>query len=315
MEIIKTNQIIVPKQLYIGDRAELRCTFNSDQSYLRESVLKSEAVKLDLSGFSQNIDQTQYDITGVQLLSSGADYYTLVVSFIPWTTNRIDFPEFDLGLAFNANASQQIIRFDPVNVIALAEGENISLHDAENPLLLPGTYYQLVGGGIFTLALIVILIRLIVKRQQVALFFKNRKLMRKYRKNQKLTEKLLLKLSDDEELSSHDVAEEMQKILRNYLEVRFDYPFTRCLTSELMDGFFKATLHLLSEEKENAFVEIATTFTRTDFIRYSKEASFNGGEKQILIQKIIQNIDIIETPETEKAPDFDEEADKGGENA
>lgn len=315
MEIIKTNQIMVPKQLYIGDRAELRCTFNSDQSYLRETVLKSETVKLDLSGFSQNIDQTQYDITGVQLLSSGADYYTLVVSFIPWKTGRIDFPEFDLGAAFNANASQQIIRFDSVNVTPLTEGETSTLRDAESPMLLPGTYYQLIGGGIFSFVLIILIIRLIVKRQQVALFFKNQKLLRKYRKNKRHTEKLLLKLSDDEELSSHDVAEEMQKILRNYLEVRFDYPFTRCLTSELMDGFFKATLHLLSEEKENAFVEIATSFTRTDFIRYSKDASFNGGEKQILIQKIIQNIEIIEATESEKSPDFDEEAENGGYNA
>ncbi|MCQ2587381.1 MAG: hypothetical protein MJ174_04630 [Treponema sp.] len=308
MEVIQTSQILLPKQIYIGDRGELQCSFSSDLSFLREAVLKSDRIELDVSGFSRNIDETQFQITNIYIASSGADYYTLSVSFIPWKTGRIDFPEFDLDLAFGITGAQHIIRFEPIQIISLIENEsNSTIRDAESPMLLPGTTIQLWSYGIAGFIIIIIGIRLIVKHREVALYFKNKKLLKKYKKNKKQALKKLYNLMEDSELPSHDIAEQIQQIIRNYLEVRFDYPFTHALTSELMNCFYKATLHLLSSEKEDAFIGIASTFTRTDYIRYSKDASFHGGEKESLISKIIRNIEIIETPEENKSPDLKEE--------
>lgn len=306
MEVLQSNQILVPKQIYIGDRAELHCSFNSDAVFLRNALMDSSVVVLDQSGFARNIEETQFEVTHIQLQTSGANYYTLVISFIPWKTGRIEFPEYDIGTALRTTEAESILRFEPIQVTSLIEGETTSIREAENPMLLPGTVHKLWLTGISLLILIAIIIRVIVKRKDLALFFKNQKLLRKYRKNKKQTEKVLYKLMDDTELPSHDVAEEIQKVVRNYLEIRFDHPFTHLLTSELMNGFYKATLHLLSPEKEDAFIGIANTFVRTDFIRYSKDASFKGGEKEEIIAKIIRNIEIIEAQEPDKSPDYDE---------
>lgn len=309
MDVIQTNQIVIPKQLYIGDRAELRCTFNSDLEFLRNAVLKSNQIFLDMSGFTRNISPADLEITKIQFLSSGADYYTLEISFIPWKTGTIEFPEFDLGQAFGTEPFKNVLKFQSVQITSLIEGDSsATLRNSESPILLPGTKYKLAGAGIALLILLVVLIHLFIKRKEVSLYIKNQILLHKYRINKKLTEKKLRNLMGDIEMDSHDIAEEIQKILREYLEFRFDYPFTHALTSELMDGFYKATQHLLSSQKEDAFVEIASTFTRTDYIRYRKGASFNMGEKEALISKIIENIEIIETPDADKSPDYDENA-------
>ena len=119
MEVIQTKQDLLPKQIYIGDRAELRCSFSSDLTFLRNAVLQSDTITLDLAGFARNIPESELQITNVRLASSGADYYTLSISFIPWKTGKIEIPEFDLGVAFETTPSQNIIRFEPLEVNSL----------------------------------------------------------------------------------------------------------------------------------------------------------------------------------------------------
>ena len=41
MQIITSQQILVPKKVYIGDTAELRCTFNSPDAALK-ALTRSE---------------------------------------------------------------------------------------------------------------------------------------------------------------------------------------------------------------------------------------------------------------------------------
>ena len=91
--------------------------------------------------------------------------------------------------------------------------------------------------------------------------------------------------------------------MRNYLEVRFAYPFTRAATAEIAKGWQTVTGGLLSETKEEAFGEIAASFIRTDFIRYSQNAHFLENEKIDLIKNLIKQIEILETEEQEKSSD------------
>ena len=101
------------------------------------------------------------------------------------------------------------------------------------------------------------------------------------------------------EVSDPQFAEKYQHIMRNYMEVRFGFPFTKTVTSELMKGFYQATGQLLSENKENAFGQLAASFIRTDYIRYSKasDSNFGENEKKELIEKAIAGITTIETVE------------------
>ena len=101
--------------------------------------------------------------------------------------------------------------------------------------------------------------------------------------------------------SDKAAAEKIQKALRNYLEVRFDYPFTRTVTSDIMAGWQSVTGGLCSDKKEEAFGEIAACFIRTDYIRYSKGGAFEKDELVKLVDKLVLIIETLEKPEEASA--------------
>ena len=64
-----------------------------------------------------------------------------------------------------------------------------------------------------------------------------------------------------------------------------------------MPGFYKATNSVLSSQKEEAFGDIAASFIRTDYIRYSNDGAFKNGEKKELITNLINKIENLEKEE------------------
>lgn len=297
MATISPQQILMPKKVYIGDTAELRCTFNSPNQTLK-NLTSQGTIKLPL--VSQTSTE-EYVIKDITLVPAGVDFYQLTITFVPWKTGELIFPPMEI------EGTDTILEFQPLQIVSLISSENTStttLHDTAAPLLLPGTAYKLYGTLAAILLILIILIRLFVKRKSLIFYINNKRLLKKYKKNKKQTKRALYKIADTADQSDFNeksAAENIQKILRNYLEVRFDYPFTRTVTSDIMTGWQKATGGLSSETKEEAFGEIAATFIRTDFIRYSKEGSFEKDELVKLVEKLVLTIETLEKPEEEHA--------------
>ena len=292
MASFSVQQILIPKKVYIGDQAELRCTFNSPSTELKQLVNKECNGQTELSLVS--LESSDYDIKSVTLSSAGVDFYQLSVNFIPWKTGEIQFPPLTI------DGTDLIVEFHPVQIVSVVSTDSnnaTTLRDTASPLLLPGTTYKLYGALTALIIILIVLIRIIIKRKNIQFFLETKRLQRKYKKNKKQTIRALRQISD--ETSDSETAALIQKIMRNYLEVRFDYPFTNATTSELMKGWQKVTGGLLSDSKEEAFGDIAACFIRTDFIRYSKGTQFNENEKFELIQKLIDRIEILEKEEGE----------------
>lgn len=287
MQIITAQQILLPKKVYIGDMAELRCTFNSPDSALKSLTSQGTAA---LSTASFDSEASDYVIKDVTLSPAGVDYYQLTISFVPWKTGDLQFPPMTI------EGSNLILEFQPVQIVSLISNDSsgtATLHDSAAPLLLPGTAYKLYGALAAFILLLIILIRIIVKRKSLLFYINQKRLLKRYKKNKKRTIKLLNQLA--KKTADAAAAEEIQKIMRSYLEVRFDYPFTRTVTSELMKGWHAVTGDLLSDSKEDAFGEIAAAFIRTDYIRYSKRGAFKEGELGELIKKLSDCIEILES--------------------
>ena len=88
MIYIQSQQSTFPKAIYIGDKAELRCSFSSGAALSTGS--------LSAENFSQSLDFSLYDINEITLQKTGTDYYTLVINFIPWRTGIVAFPDYEI---------------------------------------------------------------------------------------------------------------------------------------------------------------------------------------------------------------------------
>lgn len=301
---IDTQQILLPKKVYIGDSAELRCTFNSNSLYLKDFV-GSESVSLSLNAFTQELNSQDYNIQKITLSSAGVDYYQLSITFVPWKTGTIILPPYNVSANFDTSnpltsfslADQIEINFEPVNIVSIVEQNQVQgLSPSAPPMLLPGTSYKLYSALIIFVLFILLLIRSITKREQIAFFIRHKKLLWKYKKNRRLTiralESLLKPVSKKNPAKNDkEFAEALQKILRNYLEVRFEYPFSKTVTSGFMGAFHKIFggtedfSSLMSEEKENACIKMTGIFTRSDYIRYSAGAVLDEAERRNIIEE------------------------------
>lgn len=301
---IDTQQILLPKKVYIGDSAELRCTFNSNSLYLKDFV-GSESVSLSLNAFTQELNSQDYNIQKITLSSAGVDYYQLSITFVPWKTGTIILPPYNVSANFDTSnpltsfslADQIEINFEPVNIVSIVEQNQVQgLSPSAPPMLLPGTSYKLYSALIIFVLFILLLIRSITKREQIAFFIRHKKLLWKYKKNRRLTiralESLLKPVSKKNPAKNDkEFAEALQKILRNYLEVRFEYPFSKTVTSGFMGAFHKIFggtedfSSLMTEEKENACIKMTGIFTRSDYIRYSAGAVLDEAERRNIIEE------------------------------
>ena len=228
---VDSHQVLVPQNVYIGDTAELRVSFVSEKA---EKLLKGQSsVELPLSNFTEELNFQEYQIEKINLITSGPNNYTFVITFIPWKTGNIKFPQYALMSEENLE-----LKFENVSISSLIKDESVGLQGQNAPLLLPGTVYKIYGILVGVILVLLILIRLIVKRDSVAASIKKRKLIKKYKKNKKETLKNLGKLLKKNEISDVDFAAEIQRLIRNYLEVRFEVPFTKTVSSEIKEKFY-----------------------------------------------------------------------------
>ncbi len=296
MIYIQTKQSVFPKAIYIGDVAELRCSFTSDSV-----VVKGPA---STQAFTQPLDLSVYDIKEISVQPVAAQQgeagnYNLVIKFVPWRTGKLALPDYELqGVG--------TIHFEPIEILSLVEQQNISsLRSYSSPLLLPGTAYKIYAGIAVFIVLLVLLIRLIIKWRSVVFWFKNTKLKRRYARTKKNTIRALKALEEKASGGSSDseTCTMLQKIMREYLELRLDYPFTKTLTSEMSAAFNTATCGLADEKRYSAFENIISVFVRTDFIRFSDsaDATFKSGELSEHINTLISAIDAIESEGGENA--------------
>ena len=289
MSDIKIQQVLLPKQVFIGDKAELHCTFNSANEGLKELTAKGSCT-LPLEAFTQGLDFSNFEVKQILLSQTGQDYYQLTISFVPWQTGSLQFPP----LAIQDSRNTFFLEFQPVEISSILEEKKISsLKESQAPLLLPGTSYKIYGLLLIFTILLIIIIRLIVKRRSLSFFVKRMLLDFKCWRNKKNTERKLKSLLIDQKLSDKDWAEKVQKTLRHYLSVKFQLDFSKKTTSEILPAIFEVTAGLL-EEKNESLARITEIFMRTDYVRYSGHNELLKNEKKEVTDDLLKAISIIE---------------------
>ncbi len=292
------HQVLIPHTVYVGDTAQLNISFSTNIDFFEGSNPKENSKNLSLQNFTLPLDDSKYTVKNITLIKNGKTSgtqisYTISFIFSPWITGKIKLPAYKLENDFMIIPSE-------ISIDSIFTAPKISRKFVENkgPLLIPGTTYRIIFKLISFIIFAILIITALINWQTISLFCKNQKLRFLYKRNMKHTFSSLNQI-ETSNASAKTKAEEIQKTMRNYLTIRFGYKFTNCGTTEIYSGFQNIFQGLLSEKKEDAVDNLTGIFTRTDFIRYSKNGTFENNELGNMIQFLKEIISTFEKEETE----------------
>ena len=305
------QQVLVPRNVFVGDRAELRCTFQSSVDFFAmapASRIEDGVVLLDHEAAVFARHAEEYTVEHAVLQKAGTTC-TLIITFVPWRTGAISFDEFDLAALCGASAGEAAFPVRPslVEISSLADKVAASaVRPPLPPLLLPGTSYVLwvgillillllVGTG-FLLARFSALVRCVSGIRENAGFYWNA------RSAQRRLSVLGRKKCPDIQFAG-----QWQAVMRAYLSYRFGISFSSVTARGIAPLITRRTGDMLDIEQDNALSSLTALFIRTDYIRFAggsidsrllpaaeHEAVFAPGERERIIALSCQAIAALE---------------------
>lgn len=303
------QQLVLPKEVYIGDKVQLQYTFNSAVDFFAladPQHISGDTLYLNpaLKPFAD--PEGRYSVSEISLYRNGMSY-TLLISFVPWITGDLVFPEFDLsaccreldsvivkksgttddekksGENAGENSESEVasaesnpavypISIQPVEVLSMVESLGaVGLRPPVAPLLLPGTKYVLWILIVVGIILLFGVCFVLAKIRAIQEFFFNVRERLGLIRMSKLTKRRLKKLGA-KNCSDAEFATEWQSIMRSYLDSRFGVPFGSVTTKRIASVIFNVTGGMLSDSQENSILNIVSLFTRTDYIIFAQNS-------------------------------------------
>ena len=304
------SQMVFPKKIFVGDTAELRVTFNSNVDFFpNEENLDEKTLIVEKLPFS--LDNEEFTLTKAVIQRNGA-FYAVVLTFMPWKAEMIDFPEFDLISAVFGTVSSVpfVINPEPFEVSSvLQKNAETSLSPLHAPLLAPGTVYILYACIIVFILLVAFVVQLVLRWQSICEGFKERKIKRLYNRNARGTLRQFRKLEkNSSKINDISFCLAVQRIFRHYLSVRFGKSFDVLSSDQIIPVFEELTAGTMSDFfRENVF-SVTELFRRADYIRFAHDsldskrkpeetysASLQDGERSVMIENSRTIIKAFET--------------------
>lgn len=286
--IYAQNTSLVPKDVYVGDEAEIRFSFAWEGNIFAADKEQS-ASSLNTADFDESLDNA-YTVKSMHIKPS-ANGYVLSIIFIPWQVGFLDIPPFDLSMTFDIARKPLLIDIPEVYIQSIVEktGEK-NIRPPTGPVIIPGTTYVVLGiiVAIFTVCVLILILLLRLTPVTVAIknFFRQIWATQNFRK----TTRALIRLEKQSAILPSDAfAAKLSVIIRCYLEGRFIHPFTAETTSSLMTVFNRLFAGTASNKTEDFMQNLYEVCARCDFLRYAgpeiKHAPLSTEERLSLIEK------------------------------
>ncbi|MCQ2611660.1 MAG: hypothetical protein MJ169_07905 [Treponema sp.] len=268
------TQVLLPVEVFVGDQAEIRCTFRSAIDFFpgEEHVDRKE-----LANPFVGLEDT-FSVVRSQLIREDMQY-SLSVYIIPWKTGIIEFPTFNLNKALgivNEDGTDEAtfsISFEPIEIKSIVEKTgNSQMMPPVPPIIVPGTTYVIFGLVVLAVIILIFLLRFLLKFQQIRRSWHNYLMSRAYKKNADAAVKKIKKLNKNTKISDAEFCQELQAIVRAYLEFRFDRRFTAISSGAVRQVFKQICADDIPDDIEEAVEDISAMFVRTDYIRYAHDS-------------------------------------------
>lgn len=311
-----TLQVMVPRDVFIGDSGQIQYSFRSPVDFFvfTETVASNnETLEIDLKPEDFLEDPVSCRVIKTTLSRTGINY-NLCITFVPWKTGMIKFKKFNLEeicARSKENYSADFnIEFTPVMILSLAEKLGAkTLRPPKAPEVLPYTNYYLWFFLVLAVTLFSLLCIAIIRLPELIRKWRLLKAKIGFYKNAVKTKRhlniLLRKKIEDDEFSR-----QWQMIVRAYLEYRFRAPFASVTCRNIELKIMQITGGMMSGSQESAVEKLTGLFVRTDYIRFASgsidskmlpmeehKAGFVDGEKKSLIASTHKIIDAFEKEE------------------
>lgn len=320
------GQVLMPLEVYVGDRAEIRYTFRSAIDFFSgDKSIEKKELKNPFVGLEDN-----FSVVKAELYQNDMDY-TLRFVIIPWKTGTISFPSFNLnsalgiktesagseGTAKSTSAStvpEFYVALYPIQIKSIVEKtDNHQMMPPVPPIIIPGTTYVIFLIALGAVIFLILFFRVLLKFNSIKNKWKLYLKKRAYKRNAEDALKKIKKLYKNTKSSDIEFCTGLQNITRNYLEFRFDYRFTAISSSKFRSAFEKICFGDIPSEIAFSVEDLAAMFVRTDYIRYAHDsidsqlyppsehqAALAKTERKSLTEMVIKAIDCFETNEAQE---------------
>lgn len=275
-------QIFMPETACVGDLAELRYIFHTDEDILGGGATHGD-LPTDLPAFAAQGDRCT--VLSASLDRFGSEY-TLSLSLVGWKVGQIAFMPFALG--------SHTVQLEPVEINSIVEKTGAQgFRPPSPPLVVPGTTAVLAALAAVFLLLLAAATFALFHIPAIAAFFARSRAQRRARRNMRAALKKLRALATRRDASDDgSFCAAVQHILRGYLSERFVIPFAAVETSGLYAAVSGLCGGTLDEAQDAMMEELLYLFNRTDYIRYA-HADLQAGEKEILLSVAVDAVESI----------------------
>lgn len=281
-----SNPILIPREVFVGDTAELSFTIDTVFLSLSDNK-KKEGLHVD----SLIKDSNDYTIESIVLLSK--EHGTGVsIKFIPWKTGSLEFSSF-----FYENTE---IISPQIHIASILEKlDKKDLAPIRAPLLIPGTTWLLYG-SLMLCCFIVLVVYFIFKRnkKKSSLHGVNRRVLKYVKQRQRFVKKqckfLERKMEKKPALEWFMVC---NKLIKEYCAHFFTFDFTSYIsytTTDVLNDFFGCDI----ENCSSTIKDLACLYNKIDAQRFGGKSDERNFELQkALMQDFKKIVDALERSE------------------
>lgn len=265
--------VVLPRDVFVGDEMEIRCTFSCDVALLDENVLSSDITVDDIP------DMTVKSVT----LQKAGSSYMLSMLCIPWSLGDIEIPPILIYSMEQStdNPDEDVRIFLDVPAVTIKSIVTYTgasdLRPAKAPLLIPGTTWVIYILSIIGITIIVTLVIILIKfrsfRKKVHAVVSACLVVKNYHSLKYQLRKLM---KGKKPVSDVQFADIVSHLIREYISCRFAYNFRSETPAGVVEAFERITCGLFAVEVGEAVQELSEVLVRCDYIRFSGDEGANG---------------------------------------
>ncbi len=291
--VFSQNLSVTPKEVYVGDEAEIRFSFEWNGELFSNN--KEQLVHvIHSSSIEESLDNS-YTIKSLQLFQS-SNGYELSIKVVPWKAGTLNLEPFDLVTLFDINTTSLLIDIPEIEIQSiLSQVNEKEIRAPLGPVIIPGTTYILVVIVIILFVVCLLMVIVLIRFPLIKAWVKSFVGKIWASDNLKKASKELILLSKHSStLEAKIFAARLSVIIRTYLEGRFYHRFTAEATSSFFLIFNELFAGTVSNTAESFLQDLYEICVRCDFLHYAgtetEKAPLTQGEIESLIERTRQAI-------------------------